>query len=258
MRTSYLVISLLLVACSSVQAPPAGPVHANGGVLPESSAELIALADQIYMSSRKLTQLKRAIASLQKAVKLKPGNYKLMWRYARILSVMARYDKTRGEKWATQGKVAAAKAIKLNPKGGEGHIYHSICAGILGKYRLSEAEDLSKEALKSAVQAGNIDPAYSDGLAARIQGAIYLYAPAWPGGVGDLDEAFELLTKLGQEHPAPENFYYLAEAHRKTEQNRQAARLYRRVLKFKARGLWRVEGPLFRRRCRQHLKQLAR
>jgi tetratricopeptide (TPR) repeat protein len=226
-------------------------------VLPNSHSELIELADHTYRSTRDVTQLLLAVKGLQKAQTLKTSEYSDLWRLARLFAVLSRVDKNNGEKWSTMGRSAAAAAIQINGNGVEGHLYHSACTGILGRYRLSEAEDLSREALRSAITAAKLDPHYAGGFPRRIQGAIYLYAPAWPAGVGDLDEALDILEKLAREHPSPENYYYLAEAYRKTDQIKRAVRFYRRVMKFKARGVWRVEGPRFRAKVRQQLKQLA-
>jgi tetratricopeptide (TPR) repeat protein len=226
-------------------------------VLPDSQSELIDLADRIYRSTRDVTRLLLAVKGLQKAHKLKSDQFGVLWRLARLFTVLSQVERINGEKWSSLGRAAATTAIQVNGNGVEGHLYHSACTGILGRYRLSEAEDLSREALRSAITAAKLDPHYAGGFPRRIQGAIYLYAPAWPAGVGDLDEALDILEKLAREHPSPENYYYLAEAYRKTDQIKRAVRFYRRVMKFKARGVWRVEGPRFRAKVRQQLKQLA-
>jgi predicted Zn-dependent protease len=44
-------------------------------------------------------------------------------------------------------------------------------------------------------------------------GALYLKAPPWPGGIGDLDKALELLEKAVKEHPGhPINHLFYAQA----------------------------------------------
>ena len=58
-----------------------------------------------------------------------------------------------------------------------------------------------------------LSPNLDDGGPMRLLGALYLKAPAWPNGIGDIDKALELLEQAVREHPEhPLNHLFLAQA----------------------------------------------
>ena len=58
-----------------------------------------------------------------------------------------------------------------------------------------------------------LNPGIDDGGPLRLLGALYLKAPAWPNGIGDLDKALELLEKAVKDYPAhPINHLFYAQA----------------------------------------------
>lgn len=254
----HVLVLLLLGGCPGLQPPgdlPSVPYH----TLPGTAAELRQAADHIFHTSRKIDELVRARTALKKAEYLAPDHYGTLWRLARINGVLARIDDRFGESWAQEGRDAADAARRLRPARVEGHLQYAICTGFLARYRPSQAERLSKELISAAELANKADPDYNGGEARRLLGAIYIYAPPWPSGVGDLDEAIDVLEALVKDHPRdPLNLYYLAEAYRHAEQPRDAVRLYRRVRRFPPRGLWRLEGPRYRARAREYITLLRR
>ncbi len=58
-----------------------------------------------------------------------------------------------------------------------------------------------------------LSPDIDHGGPLRLLGALYLKAPAWPNGIGDLDKSLELLEKAVKEHPGhPLNHLFYAQA----------------------------------------------
>lgn len=253
-----LVVSSFLAGCPVLFPPgdlPAVPYHQ----LPSSVAELHRLADHTYETSRAEKALVRARSALRKADYLKPKHFETLWRLARIDGVLARLAREFGQDWAGEGIGAAEQAAALEPKRPEGHLYLAVCTGLLAKHQPRQAGELMKSVIAAAERSAKIDPRFATGEARRVLGAIYIYAPPWPSGVGDLDEAIDVLEQLAKDFPKePMNLFYLAEAYRKADQRSDAIRLYRRVRRFKPRGIWRVEGPEYRQRAKQFIIRLKR
>jgi hypothetical protein len=66
-------------------------------------------------------------------------------------------------------------------------------------------------------------PELDQGGPLRLLGVLYLRAPEWPAGPGDLDRALELLTQASRDYPSqPYNHLFLAEALQE-DGNRDAA-----------------------------------
>ncbi len=252
------VLALWLAGCPALVAPgnlPSVPYQE----LPSDVGQLRALADRVHQKSRKVSDLRRARSALTKADYTRKDDYATLWRLARVDGVLARLDDDYGAGWAAEGLKAGARAATLNPDGVEGRLYHAITLGLSAKFEPARADALSQKALEEAAASAKIDPAYVGGEARRVQGAIYLYAPPWPGGVGDLDEAIDMLEALAKDHPEePLNLFYLAEAYTRADQSSDALRLYRRVLEFPRRGIWGLEGRPYRKQAIQAIRDLRR
>jgi tetratricopeptide (TPR) repeat protein len=77
--------------------------------------------------------------------------------------------------------------------------------GMMAVGRLSE--------LVAQLKVAGATPALDDGGPLRVLGLLYVKAPGWPVGPGDLDAALELLHRAVREYPGhPLNHLYLAYA----------------------------------------------
>lgn len=77
--------------------------------------------------------------------------------------------------------------------------------GIKAIVRLPELEQVLKTAC--------LKPETDQGGPLRVLGMLYLKAPAWPNGIGDLDQALEYLERAAKEYPLhPANHIFFAEA----------------------------------------------
>ena len=227
--------------------------------LPNDPKELHTLSDHTYWRSRKLIDLLRARLALHKALRLDQGSFGSQWRLARIDGVLARIDEPRAATWVAEARRAAESAITLRPDRVEGHLYFAIATGLAAKLHAGEAIRLLETMVASLTRAIAIDPRYNQGEPRRVLGATYLYAPAWPTGVGDLEESIAVLKDVAREFPhEPQNLYFLADAYRKAEQRSEAVALFRRVLASPRKGLWAVEGPPYRTLSQRALSELVR
>lgn len=225
--------------------------------LPFTVEELYQVADRVHATSRRTRELIRARTALKKVDLLESGRYGTAWRLARVDSVLARFDTERASDWAQEGLSAAEKARRMRPGKVHGHLYYAACAGLLAKSRPTEADKLMNAVVEAASKAAAIDPSYEGGEPRRVLGAIYLYAPSWPSGVGDLDEAIGILEGVATDHPQdPRNLFYLAEAYRRADERPKAVGLYRKMLAAPRAGIWAVEGPSYRAEAKAHLRIL--
>lgn len=257
MRVVLLVLLVFALAGCPQFVPPGALPSVPYHTLPGSADELRSLADQVHRTSRQVDELVRARTALKKAEYLSANEYETLWRLARVDGVLARLEETHAKLWALEGRAAGEKARQAAPDRVEGHLYYAICTGHLARHEPARAESLSQKLIEGAQAANKADPKFAHGEARRVLGAIYIYAPAWPSGVGDLDEAIEVLEAVYKDFPTePLNAYYLAEAYRRTEQHRRAYALYKAVRKTPPKGIWRLEGPPYRKLARRYMLEL--
>jgi tetratricopeptide (TPR) repeat protein len=217
------------------------------------------LADTAYETTRKVSALVRARSALKKADSLRPNDYETLWRLARLDAVLALFDRKNAGLWAKDGWHAGTKARALKPGRVEGQLYYALCTTLRARDNPGDSQALIKEALAAAQLARKIDSDFGGGEPDRLVGGIYIYAPSWPTGVGDLDEGIEILEQLVKRHPKqPIGVFLLADAYRRVGQNPDAVRLFKRVLSFPPKGLWHLEARRYRGRARQALTDLRR
>jgi tetratricopeptide (TPR) repeat protein len=112
---------------------------------------------------------------------------------------------------ATIGSEAAISAGALEDSP-EASYYYALNLGLIlqikGLAALSKLDDL-----KRALEHCQKDTTLDFGGPQRVLGMLYLKAPAWPRGFGDLDYALELLGEAVRSHPDfPQNHLFFAEA----------------------------------------------
>jgi tetratricopeptide (TPR) repeat protein len=108
--------------------------------------------------------------------------------------------------------VKAARSVGIDQSNPESCYYFALNQGLLvqmkGLFALGKLPEIH-EALKIAQKAESLD----SGGPMRVLGMMYLKAPAWPSGIGDLDKSLELLEQATKKYPEqPQNFIFYAEA----------------------------------------------
>jgi len=120
-------------------------------------------------------------------------------------------DKASKRSAAMSGMYAARAA---DPGGGDpaASYYYGLNLGIYINTIGLEALGLVGDLITHLETAGAA-PEIEDGGPLRVLGILYVRAPAWPLGPGDLDRALELLNRAAEEYPShPLNHLFLAEA----------------------------------------------
>ena len=253
-----MVLCLVLGGCIELL-PPGGLPAVPYATLPGEPAELRKLADDVFRKSRSAPDLVRARTALKKAEKIERDEFANLWRLSRMDSLLARVDEPRALAWATEGRKAGDAARQVRPGRPEGHLFFGINTVMVARERAKDATELLNEAMTAGTVSNEKSSTYAKGEARRLLGAIYIFAPAWPTGAGDLDEGVATFEGLVKEFPdEPINVFYLAVAYRKAERKDDAIRLFRRVLRYPKKGLWRLEGAPFRTQAAQALSELRR
>jgi len=120
-------------------------------------------------------------------------------------------DESKLKKCAEIG-VEAARQVGVNKDNPDACYYFALNEGIIvytkGLFGLNRLPAIF-EALKIAQKSESLD----FGGPLRVLGMLYLKAPAWPTGIGDLDKSLELLEKAAKNYPShPQNFIFYAQA----------------------------------------------
>jgi hypothetical protein len=120
-------------------------------------------------------------------------------------------DEAKLKKCAEIG-VAAARQVGINKENPDACYYFALNQGIIvytkGLFGLNKLPEIF-EALKIAQKSESLD----FGGPLRVLGMLYLKAPAWPTGIGDLDKSLELLEKAAKNYPShPQNLMFYAQA----------------------------------------------
>lgn len=116
------------------------------------------------------------------------------------------------EKLAAEGVRFAETALA---QGGNGAVHYYLAAnlGLAVREHITLAVENLGRLESEMKQALALSPDIDDGGPLRLLGALYLKAPAWPNGIGDIDKALELLEKAVKEHPGhPLNHLFYAQA----------------------------------------------
>jgi tetratricopeptide (TPR) repeat protein len=118
------------------------------------------------------------------------------------------------EKFATEGVNFAEAALAQGGVGdGAVHYYLAANLGLAVREHITLAMENLGRLESEMKQAVALSPDIDDGGPLRLLGALYLKAPAWPNGIGDLDKALELLEKAVKDHPGhPLNHLFYAQA----------------------------------------------
>jgi tetratricopeptide (TPR) repeat protein len=176
-----------------------------------------ALTDIVQVLSTRQTPFGRKVYALRLAVQANAADMKnkntaiMLSRVAFLVADAIDNDEDKIKKSAEIG-VKAARSVGITVSNPEACYYFALNQGLIvrskGLFALNKLPEIH-EALKVAQKVEDID----FGGPLRVLGMMYLKAPAWPSGIGDLDKALELLEKAVTKFPQyPQNFMFYAEA----------------------------------------------
>jgi len=205
-----------------------------------SDLALAADCDKLSVTVMEMSVRKSSLSQKRKALKLALHAHSLDRNNedaALALSVAAflvadlTSDEDEMEKIANLGAHAALKAgaEKGDPIA---DYYYAVNLGLVvnakGLAALSWVPDI-KRALENSIK----EPATDMGGPMRALGMLYLKAPPWPAGMGDLEKALEHLKKAATEFPDfPQNHMFYGQALMEDDENEDAIREFKA-----ARGL---------------------
>jgi hypothetical protein len=120
----------------------------------------------------------------------------------------------RREKLAAEGVSFAEEALAQGADDDAAvHYYLAANLGLAVREHITLAMDNLGRLEGAMKRALALNPDIDHGGPLRLLGALYLKAPAWPSGIGDLDKALDLLGKAVKEHPVhPLNHLFYAQA----------------------------------------------
>jgi hypothetical protein len=150
-----------------------------------------------------------------------------------LLAERSTEDGERREKFAAEG-VRWAETALLEGAEGDGlvHYYLALNLGLAVREHPALAVKNMKRIEAELKKARELTPDVDHGGPGRTLGMVYLLAPAWPAGIGDGDEALELLTDTVEQHPEhPLNHVFYAQA------------------------LWELDGEAGRNEVEHHLRE---
>jgi tetratricopeptide (TPR) repeat protein len=257
-RGIVLCAALWLVGCRAADGPGTG-LAIERDRLPADVEALLAIADETDRTTRRLPALVRAAAAMEKAAALAPDNYDVAWRAARAFVTVAENLKAKDmqARVASEAVSYAKRAVALGPDRPEGLYFKGAAVGLRASVQLAPTRETQARIEEPLSRLLEIDTSFERGGVLRILGTLYVKAPAWPAGVGDVDEGLELLERAVAEYPdEPLNHFFLAEAYAKLGRFDAARAALLAVLGFPREGRWALVGGRYRNQARQLLRDL--
>nr|WP_305907531.1 hypothetical protein [Methylomarinum sp. Ch1-1]MDP4520293.1 hypothetical protein [Methylomarinum sp. Ch1-1] len=123
-------------------------------------------------------------------------------------------DQTKREQLAAEG-VAFAEAALARDGADDGALHYYLAAnlGLVVREHIALAMNNLERLEREMQQALILNPDIDHGGPLRLLGALYLKAPAWPTGIGDIDKSLTLLARAVEQHPEhPLNHLFYAQA----------------------------------------------
>lgn len=158
------------------------------------------------------------------------------------------------KKFAEDG-VAAAQDAGVKDKDPEANYYFALNLGLIvrakGLFAINKLPDIAK-ALEIAISKPELDR----GGPLRVAGMLYLKAPSWPQGIGDLEKAIEHLEKAVEGYPShPLNYLFYAQAVLEDGDKDKAKDVLEKAKKLAVPELW---GSEYARRWGKEIDDLMK
>lgn len=195
-------------------------------VLSFFGAGLLSAENNVHLSELRLQKevignfdiLKHYLGNYIKYAKENPEDYEAQWQVSQLSYYLWRYygfkDKKQLGIYTNLGYKYAKKAKKIVPKGQDAVYYEVMnltAIGILkGPLYAINVVKVIKSELENMLK---LYPAanYKQGVWLRLLGRVYIFAPPFPVGFGDIDKGITIELKATEKFPnEPMNFIYLA------------------------------------------------
>jgi hypothetical protein len=233
------LLALILISCSSCSGffdPAPDEIISKRTYyefrrLPEEPAELLQMARKLYHEDAEPEEMARVLLAGCRLADLEPQSAEGYYMAGRACGWLEDYgeqtvcyDAERGRTWVVDCANLAEKAAKIDP--GNAQFQYSLALNIgleLEHASIANASLILQSFMNTLEKVIELDSTIDEGGALRILGALYLKAPPWPTGPGDLDKALDLLERAVAEHPEhPLNHLFMAEAQLEDENPEEA------------------------------------
>lgn len=178
----------------------------------QTAARLISRQNRLGPTSNSQT-LQCALTFLRNSDDLRLGRSSLASRLCLHLAERETNQKKR-EQLAAEG-VAFAEAALAEEGADNGALHYYLAAnlGLVVRDHIALAMNNLERLEREMQQALMLNPDIDHGGPLRLLGALYLKAPAWPTGIGDIDKSLTLLARAIEQHPEhPLNHLFYAQA----------------------------------------------
>lgn len=201
--------------------------------LPDAPDELLRLARSLYREDAGPEEMARALLASCRLSDLAPKSAEAHFLAGRSCGWLRDYgeptvcyDSKRARTRVVDCVELAREAAKLAPEDVNALYSLALNMGLeLEHSSIAQASVIIKPFMSTLEKVIRLDATVDEGGALRILGALYLKAPPWPTGPGDLDRSLELLERAVAEHPGhPLNHLFLAEALLEDESPEEASK----------------------------------
>ncbi len=199
--------------------------------LPEEPAELRQMARELYHEDADPDDMARVLLASCRLSDLEPQSEEAYYLAGRACGWLQDYgeqtvcyDPDRGRTRSVDCVHLADVATKMDPDNAQFQYSLALNIGLeLEHASFANASLILQSFMNTLELVIKLDSTIDEGGALRILGALYLKAPPWPTGPGDLDRALDLLERAVAEHPEhPLNHLFLAEAQLEDEEPEEA------------------------------------
>jgi tetratricopeptide (TPR) repeat protein len=241
-RITLLLLAFFLSACSSIptESPPA-LVGVEVEVLTDSENpdEMIETAKRYCNYSAPLPKQLGAFKLAQRAYLLDRSNRDAAFTLARSALFISGLIEDDDIKWEIirKGFEGAVRAGGEEDDPAAAYYLGALMGLLIEEEGLTAAGEVPR--FQEAMERAEKKPETDMGGPLRALGMLYLRAPAWPAGVGDLELALEFLEKAGREYPDhPENHLFFAYALEEDDQIPEAREALRSAEESISTGQW--------------------
>lgn len=259
-HVTLFLTTLLLSGCGSIptQSPPAlVGVEVEELTDSEDPDEMIEIANRYSTYSAPMEKQLAAFKLAQRAYMMDRSNREAALTLARSALRLAGLIKDEERKYeiVRKGYEAGVRSVGEEVDPLSAYYFGAHLGLLIEEKGLTGAGEVPRfeEAMRRAAEMPETDL----GGPLRALGMLYLRAPAWPAGVGDLELSLEMIERAARDFPGhPENHLFLAYALQEDDQTQEAKEELRRAEEAISSGQWGDFGDKWREDIKQFQEEL--